>query len=95
MEESENSVENILKHRSDYDFFFIRSSSKIHLAYVLLNLQKAIGKANLIWTKPYFNQKDQVWSIKIEAKIPDVLIKNTFANSNKPAEADSDAHSRK
>jgi len=52
---------------------YLHSASKRNLAYIIIFLQRAVGKENVIYSKPWFNQKLNKWIVEVGVKIPKTL----------------------
>lgn len=86
--ETEDLVESIFD--KEADFLLIKSISKHRLAFLLLTLQKAVGRKNLVFTKPYLDKrvKPHLWTLKVELVIPKAVLRSVFKYNPPQSEED-------
>ena len=52
---------------------FIHGTTKRNLAYVVIALQRFLGKQRVVFNNPYFNQEKKVWITQVYLNIPKII----------------------
>ena len=59
---------------------FIYSDSKEHLTFIVLSLEKLVGKEHIFFIKPHYKLQRKKWFIEVAFNIPKVILHRAFSS---------------
>lgn len=53
---------------------YLHSPTKRNLAYIIIFLQRIVGKENVVYNKPWYSEKRGKWVVEVGVRIPEAVI---------------------